>query len=76
VRALLYGLEMKKEKRKNCSMMFISVQKAFTSELCYGNTPLTGEALVDRIKGEVRTRVMSNKKLKNSSGRLSKQWSL
>jgi hypothetical protein len=56
--------------------MFISVQKAFTSELCYGNTPLTGEALVDRIKGEVRTRVMSNKKLKNSSGRLSKQWSL
>lgn len=43
---------------------------------CYGNTPLTEEALVDRIKGEVRARVMSSKKLKNSSGRLSKQWCL
>jgi hypothetical protein len=30
------------------------------NDLCYGNTPLTEEALVDRIKGEIRTRVMSN----------------
>jgi hypothetical protein len=46
------------------------------NDLCYGNTPLIEEALVDRIKGEVRTRVMSSRKMKNSSGCLSQQWCL
>jgi hypothetical protein len=41
------------------------------NDLCYGNTPLTEEALVARIKGNVRIRVLSSRKLKNLSGSLS-----
>jgi hypothetical protein len=46
------------------------------NDLCYGNTPLTEEALVARIKREVRTRVLSSRKLKNLSGSLAQQWRL
>jgi len=44
------------------------------NDLCYGNTPLTEEALVARIKGEVRARVLSSRKLKNISGSIAQQW--
>jgi hypothetical protein len=46
------------------------------NDLCYGNTPSTEEALVAQIKGEVRTRVLSSRKMKNISGSLAQQWRL
>jgi hypothetical protein len=46
------------------------------NDLCYGNTPLTEEALVAWIKWDVRTRVLSSRKLKNLLGSLSHQWRL
>jgi len=48
------------------------------NDLCFGNSLLSEEVLVARIKWEVRTRVMSNRKFKSSSlsVRLSKVWML
>lgn len=46
------------------------------NDLCYGNTPLTEEALVARTEGEIRTQVLSSRKLKNISGSLAQQWRL
>jgi superfamily II helicase len=72
----LKGKSLQKTLCKLCLAAAVYHIWRLRNDLCYGNTPLTEEALVDRIKGEVRTRVMSRKKLKNSSGRLSKQWRL
>jgi len=44
--------------------------------LCYGNNPLTEEALVTRIKGEVRARVLSSRKLKDILDSIALQWRL
>jgi hypothetical protein len=46
------------------------------NDFCYGNTPLTKEALVARIKGEVRARVLSSRKMKNISDSIVQQWCL
>jgi hypothetical protein len=46
------------------------------NDLCFGNTPLTEEDMVARIKWEVRTRAMYNSRFKNSalSVKLAELW--